>query len=81
MPKYQIVKRVFDGPYKFLREEKVGPEHPMLDVAMMFYDGLKRNSFEEYFFLDVIRDDGTQCRQWLSIMRLPRSKGVGPKGK
>ena len=70
---FQIVKRVYDGPYKFLREEKVGPVHPFLDVAMMFYDELKRRSFEEYFFLDTIRDGKFASRRWLSIDHTPRS--------
>lgn len=70
---FQIVKRVYDGPYKFLREEKVGPVHQFLDVAMMFYDELKRRSFEEYFFLDTIRDGKFVSRRWLSIDYTPRS--------
>ncbi len=70
---YQIVKRVYDGPYKFLREEKVGGVHPFLDVAMICYSELKRRSFEECFFLDFISDDGKVCRRWLSIDRGPRS--------
>lgn len=70
---FQIVKRVYDGPYRFLREETVGPVHPFLDVAMMFYDELKRRSFEEYFFLDTIRDGRFVSRCWLSIDHAPRS--------
>ena len=70
---FQIVKRVYDGPYKFLREAAVGPVHPLLDVAMTFYEELKRRSFEEYFFLDTIRDGKFACRQWLSISHTSRS--------